>query len=62
MNRRDFFRSAIAGAILGLARNLPMPAIPAVPVCYRWRAAQFVQDIRKAARAANIDVGSLAER
>jgi len=26
MNRRDLFRTALAGAVLGLTRHLPMPA------------------------------------
>lgn len=27
MNRRTFFRNCLAGAVLGLAKNLPMPAV-----------------------------------
>lgn len=28
MNRRGFFARCLAGAVLGLARNLPLPAAP----------------------------------
>lgn len=30
MNRRGFFARCLAGAVLGLTRNLPMPAPPRV--------------------------------
>lgn len=30
MNRRDLFRSAVAGALFGLARHFPIPKLPEV--------------------------------